>query len=562
MDSERTVATALAGYLRQAGATRVFGYPGESVVSFMEAARDGGPAIIAAVREASAAFMAEGAAMRTGQLGSCLSTLGPGSTALLNGVTAANLDRVPLLAVSGQVGSSREQYWTHQIIDQGRLFAPVTKLAARLEPGSADTVLRKALRTAVAERPGAVHLTVTTDAFGITVQGNGGTVPPLTSAVASLDVYGEEPLRQLRAARRPVLLAGAGAVRCGAEAALADLASRAGMPVVVGPMAKGVLSEDHPYFAGVLDMAGHRVIWDLLASADLIVTAGFDPVELITPWRLTTPVLHVDTVPNIDQVYPAATEVVGNVALALGWLLAEWAGEPRWSEAEVAAHRAALRAAWMEGYDPASLNPSEVVTCVRAAAPEGTVMTLPVSTSSSGLAGNLLSQGRRRAMQGRVVGSAVDPARPDDADPGAGQYADGVRVVLAGGAGVAVDLGGPWAGMPAVVGEGRHGLAEPLVAGPAEADGAVLSGLFRDGGDPGQGRDGVGSGVGLAAVAPLGEHLGGVDLTRPWQRREDLPVRVLPEVGGARAVQVLERGVQRRQDGDEGQDSVAQCLGE
>ena len=63
MDSERTVATVLAGYLRQAGVTRVFGYPGESVVEFMEAARDGGPAIIAAVREASAAFMAEGAAI-------------------------------------------------------------------------------------------------------------------------------------------------------------------------------------------------------------------------------------------------------------------------------------------------------------------------------------------------------------------------------------------------------------------------------------------------------------------------------------------------------------------
>src|SRR5215472_7434884 len=177
IDSERTVATALADYLRQAGVTHVFGYPGESVVDFMEAARDAGPAMVAAVREASAAFMAEGAAMRTGRIGACLSTLGPGSTALLNGVTAANLDRVPLLAVSGQVASSREQYWTHQIIDQGRLFAPVTKLAARL---------------------GAVHLTVTTDAFGITMPGNGGTVPPLTSAVASLDVYGEEPLRQLR----------------------------------------------------------------------------------------------------------------------------------------------------------------------------------------------------------------------------------------------------------------------------------------------------------------------------------------------------------------------------
>jgi acetolactate synthase I/II/III large subunit len=382
MSSERTVATVLADYLRQAGIAHVFGYPGESVVDFMEAARDAGPAMVAAVREASAAFMAEGAAMRTGRIGACLSTLGPGSTALLNGVAGANLDRVPLLAVSGQVESSREQYWTHQLVDQGRLFAPVTKLAARLEPGSADTVLRKALRTATAERPGAVHLTVTTDTFGMTAggSGNGGTVPPLARAAATLDFYGEEPLRQLRAARRPVLLAGGGAVRCGAETALADLASRAGLPVVVGAMAKGVLSEDHPYFAGVLDMAGHQVIWGLLASADLIITAGFDPVELITPWRLDVPVLHVDTTPNTDQVYPAAVEVVGNVAAALSWLLASWQGEPRWSEAEVAAHRAALRDGWQAGYAAGRLNPSEVVTTVRSAAPSGTVVTTDVGS--------------------------------------------------------------------------------------------------------------------------------------------------------------------------------------
>jgi acetolactate synthase I/II/III large subunit len=378
MTTERTVATLLADYLRQAGVTHVFGYPGESVVGFMEAARGEGPAMVAAVREASAAFMAEGAAMCTGRIGVCLSTLGPGSTALLNGVTSANLDRVPLLAISGQVDSAREQSWTHQVVNQGQLFAPVTKLATRLEPGSAGTVIRKALRTATAERPGAVHMTVATDTFGIKVAGDGGKVPPLAPTAATLDFYGDES--PLRAARRPVLLAGAGAVRCGASAALATLAEQTGMPVVVGAMAKGVLSEDHPYFAGVLDMAGHQVIWDLLARADLIVTAGFDAVELITPWRITTPVLHVDTTPNTDQVYPARTEITGNVTAALWWLAANAGYQPRWSLDEVAAHRAALRAAWQAGYVSGRLNPSEVVTTVRAVAPAGTVVTADVGS--------------------------------------------------------------------------------------------------------------------------------------------------------------------------------------
>jgi acetolactate synthase-1/2/3 large subunit len=383
-----SIATLLARYLRLADVTHVFGYPGESIVALIEAMRieatrieatgHVGPETVSAVREASAAFMAEGAAMRTGLPGVALSTLGPGSTALLNGVASAHLDRVPLIAVSGQVDSRREQYWTHQLIDHNRLFAPVTKLAARLEPPSADVVIRRALRTATAERPGAVHLTVTHDSFGKEVPESDVRVPPLTPAAATLEFAGPPP--RLGPARRPVILAGAGAVRCGAATVLARLAERSGIPVVVSAMAKGVVSEDHPYFAGVLDMVGQQVIWSLLEDADLIITAGFDPVDLITPWRVSTPVLHIDTVPNVDQIYPAETEIVGNVRAALEWLLAHWDGEPRWTEAEVAAHRAALRAAWQDGYATGALNPSDVVTTVRSAAPEQSVVTADVGS--------------------------------------------------------------------------------------------------------------------------------------------------------------------------------------
>ena len=119
-------------------------------------------------------------------------------------------------------------------------------------------------------------------------------------------------------------------------------------------------------------------------------------------------------------------------------------------------------------------------------------------------------------------------------------------VVLAAGAGVCVDFRGPGAGVAAVVGEGGHRGAEALVAGPAELHAPVLAGLAGDRRAAGEGGDGVGPVVGLAAVAPLGEYLGGVDLTRPWQRREDRAVRVLPEVGGDRAVEALDRGVQGR----------------
>jgi acetolactate synthase-1/2/3 large subunit len=396
-----TTADLLAGYLHAAGVRHIFGYPGESVIDFMEASRHQGIELVSAVREGTAAFMAQAAAMVTGLPGVCLSTLGPGSTALLNGVASATLDRVPVLAVSGQIESSREQFFTHQVVDHGRMFAPAAKLALRLEPLSADPVIRKALRTAVAERPGAVHLTVTADAWllppgaapaapatpaapaGAAPTGAGDAIilSPLTAAAGSVDVYGDgDPLRLLRAARRPVILAGIAALRCAAGPELVALAERAGIPVVVSPMAKGTFPEDHPYFAGVLDMAGHRVVWDLLAEADLILAAGFDPVELISPWSVTTPVLHLDTTPNTDQVYASTHELVGHVGAILRWLTAQWSGQPRWAEAEVAAHRIRLSQAWHAGRADGKLNPSDVVELARQAAPPDTIVTTDVGS--------------------------------------------------------------------------------------------------------------------------------------------------------------------------------------
>jgi acetolactate synthase-1/2/3 large subunit len=145
-------------------------------------------------------------------------------------------------------------------------------------------------------------------------------------------------------------------------------------------MAKGVFPEDHPYFAGVLDMACNQVLWDFLAGSDLVVAAGFDPVELIRPWSVAVPVLHVDTTPNVDQVYPSDCEVVGDVSTSLDWLAEGWRGEPRWREADIAAHRDRLRTAYYAGRVPGRLNPTDVIDVVRAAAPTETVVTCDVGS--------------------------------------------------------------------------------------------------------------------------------------------------------------------------------------
>lgn len=374
-----TVASVMADYVAEAGVTHVFTYPGDPTIEFLEATRQRGTDVVLGRREGTAAFMAEGYAQATGGLGVTVSTLGPGSTALVNGVAAAQWDRVPLLAVSGQIETAREQFFTHQVVDHDRLFSPITKWAGRMEAAATGTTMRKAIRTAVADRPGAVHLTVGADVFKAQARDDEVVVPPMSTTGVAIGVHGD-PATQLATARRPVILAGIGAARAGATEELERLAETIGAPVVVAPMAKGVLPETHPFFAGVLDMACNKVMWDLLADSDLVLAVGFDAVELIKPWTLRVPVLHIDTLANTDQIYRADVEVVGAIAPTLRWLADEWRGEPRWSEGEVAAHRERLRNAYYAGRVAGALNPTDVLDVVRAAMSEDAVVSCDVGS--------------------------------------------------------------------------------------------------------------------------------------------------------------------------------------
>lgn len=386
MSASKTTSEVVVEAIASSGARSIFAYPGDPIVDIMEQARAGGLDVVLARREASSAFMAEAAAMAGGGVGVCLSTLGPGSTALLNGVAAATLDRVPVLAISGQIETAREQYFTHQVIDHKLLYSPVTKWAGRIEPSSIGLVMRKALSLATAERPGAVHLTIPGDLSSRPAEDTSFTVPPRPSAIAPPRILrpdGEdrsEPIHLLHAARRPVILTGISAMRAGATPQLERIAETMSAPVVVAPMAKGVFREDHPLFAGVLDMACNEILWSFLGDADLIVAVGFDPVELIKPWTATAPVLHIDSVPNTDQIYASACECVGDIAGILDWLADEWTGQPRWSESAVFAHRKTLANAYYAGRVDGAVNPTDVVDVVRSAFPEDTIATSDVGS--------------------------------------------------------------------------------------------------------------------------------------------------------------------------------------
>jgi acetolactate synthase-1/2/3 large subunit len=378
MTENSTTSEVMADALIASGVSSIFAYPGDPIVDIMERSRAKGIDVVLARREASAAFMAEGAAMATGKTGVCLSTLGPGSTALLNGVAAATLDRVPVLAISGQIETSREQFFTHQVVDHKLLYSPVTKWAGRIESSAVATIMRKALSLAAAERPGAVHLTLPGDVSKQIATDAEFVAPPTSSSVSAVQLRRgadgtADPIALLHSAKRPVLLAGIAAVRGGATVSLVSFAETTSTPVVVSPMAKGVFPEDHPLFAGVLDMACNQLLWDFLGEADLIVAIGFDAVELIKPWKVKAAVLHVDALPNTDQIYSSQCECVGDIAGILDWFSHEWHGEARWEAAAVQSHRDALSEAYYSGRVTGRLNPTDVVDAVRAAFPPNTI---------------------------------------------------------------------------------------------------------------------------------------------------------------------------------------------
>jgi acetolactate synthase-1/2/3 large subunit len=176
------------------------------------------------------------------------------------------------------------------------------------------------------------------------------------------------------------VLAGISAVRADATAALVRFADTIGCPIVVAPMAKGVMPEDHAFYAGTLDMACNQHLWNFLRGADLLLCVGFDAVELIKPWSLAVPALHIDSTPNTDQVYPAEIELIGSIPEILEALLQGCGALGRWSESEVAAHRAGLRDAYYAGRAAGKLNPTDVIDTVRAALPRDTIASTDVGS--------------------------------------------------------------------------------------------------------------------------------------------------------------------------------------
>ena len=387
----------LARRLAEAGCRQAFGMPGGEVLTLVDAFAQAGIETVLARHETAAGFMAEGAWHATGAPGVLLATLGPGAMNAVNAVANAHQDRVPLIVVTGCVDAHEAATYTHQVLDHGRVLETITKATFRLTPGTADVLADRAVGIATEGRPGPVHLDVPISAAAARPPPAPPVRrPPAVPSVPAPEALGEA-CRRLAEAERPVILAGLDAVNDGAGPALRRLAEAIGAPVVTTYKAKGLLAEDHPLALGGAGLSplGDAHLLPLMRAADLILLAGYDPIEMRAGWRdvwnpAEARVIDVAAEPNRHGMHQATTNIVGHVGATLGLLADGLAPRRTWHGGEPAATRAALAAAFPTGEE---WGPAAVVDECRRALPEEAV-----ATADSGAHRILLSQMWRTPM--------------------------------------------------------------------------------------------------------------------------------------------------------------------
>lgn len=389
-----TAAQILAQALYDAGCRHAFGIPGGEVLTVMHALSDAGLEFTLTKHENSAGFMAEGAYHATGAPGVLIATLGPGVANAVNVIANAEQDRVPLIFLTGCVDEATAAGYTHQVFDHRALLEPITKASFTLADGAVETIVAKALTIAMEGRPGPVHIDVPMSVAGAE-QANPRKVVPVTYAPVSPapgpDL--EKARALLAAAERPILLAGLEVLAQGCEQGVADFARRHQIPVITTYKAKGILPEEDPLSLGAAGLAplADQHLLPLLEQADLILLAGYDPIEMrqnwCRPWDPEkVPVIELTAAPNHHGMHEAAVTFVCHVEFGLQ----EIGGNSvdfkvaRWPGGEAAAARESLRAAFRRNED---WGPAAAIEEVRRLLPEN-----GVATADSGAHRILLSQ--------------------------------------------------------------------------------------------------------------------------------------------------------------------------
>lgn len=305
--------------LENEGIEYIFGVPGEENADFMMSLEKSDKIKFILTRhEQGAAFMAEVYGRLKGTPAVCLGTLGPGATNLITGVADANMDRSPMIVLTGQGSTHRLHKESHQIMDVIKMFEPVTKWATSIV--NADTIpeiVRKSVRIARSEKPGAVLIELPEDIAKCKTTSVPMSTRRFRRSIPAEHIIDDAVMR-IKKAKFPVIIAGNGCVRKRTTEPFRSLVKNTGIGVLNTFMAKGVLIPDQPESLYTIGLGVTDIGSCAIESSDLVICIGIDMVEYQPSlWNSkgNKEIIHIDFIPaEIDQHYHPQIELIGDLA--------------------------------------------------------------------------------------------------------------------------------------------------------------------------------------------------------------------------------------------------------
>lgn len=340
-----TGAQAVIRSLELLGVDTVFGLPGGAILPTYDPLMDSKIIRHILVRhEQGAGHAAEGYASASGKLGVCIATSGPGATNLVTAIADAHMDSVPLLAITGQVGSHLIGTDAFQEADIVGITMPITKHSFLVSnPADVPGAIAAAVLIATTGRPGPVLVDITKDAQVKTAE---WIWPP------KIDLPGYKPVtkphgKQIQAAanlikesKKPILYVGGGVIRAGAHKELLKLAELIGAPVTTTLMARGAFPDSHEQHLGMPGMHGTVPAVTALQKADLLITLGARFDDRVTgdvkSFAPNAKVIHVDIDPaEIGKIRFADVPIVGDAKEVITELTDELASSLKGKKPEI-----------------------------------------------------------------------------------------------------------------------------------------------------------------------------------------------------------------------------------
>ena len=331
-----TGAQALVRSLEQVGVDVVFGLPGGAILPTYDPLLDTGQLRHVLVRhEQGAGHAASGYAHATGRVGVCMATSGPGATNLVTPLADAQMDSIPMVAITGQVGSHFIGTDAFQEADIVGMTMPVTKHNFLVQDvRDIPRTIKQAFHIASTGRPGAVLVDVTKDAQQDSAEfiwPDGLDLPGYRVDPRPHRKQIREAAQLLMDAKRPVFLLGGGVLRGRAVAQVRELVDLSGAPAVTTLMARGALPDSHPAHLGMPGMHGSVAAVSALQRADLIVAIGARFDDRVTgrldSFAPNAAVVHVDVdAAEISKNRTADVPIVGQAAEVAAGIAAELRG--------------------------------------------------------------------------------------------------------------------------------------------------------------------------------------------------------------------------------------------